>query len=164
LKYLLDANTYIEAKNRYYGMDFCPAYWDWLDAEFETGNIASIDAVRLELEKGNKEDELRIWCKSHRAHFIANNDAATQTILADIVNYLMTHEYNVGNRDGFIQGADPWLIAKAKASGATVVSHEAQRVPQTKKVKVPNICAEFGVPCITTFELLRILNARFVSA
>mgnify|MGYP006298525777 CR=1 FL=1 len=30
MAYLLDANVFIEAKNRYYGMDFCPAFWDWL--------------------------------------------------------------------------------------------------------------------------------------
>ncbi|WP_081763821.1 MULTISPECIES: DUF4411 family protein [Nitrincola] len=28
MKYLLDSNTYIQAKNQYYGMDFCPGYWD----------------------------------------------------------------------------------------------------------------------------------------
>ena len=27
-RYLLDANVFIEAKNRYYGFDFCPAFWD----------------------------------------------------------------------------------------------------------------------------------------
>jgi len=25
MAYLLDANVFIEAKNRYYGLDFCPA-------------------------------------------------------------------------------------------------------------------------------------------
>ncbi|HDG1674842.1 TPA: DUF4411 family protein [Kluyvera cryocrescens] len=27
MRYLLDANTYIQAKNQYYGMDICPAYY-----------------------------------------------------------------------------------------------------------------------------------------
>lgn len=30
MTYLLDANTLIEAKNRYYQMSICPGYWDWL--------------------------------------------------------------------------------------------------------------------------------------
>lgn len=30
MQYLLDANVFIEAKNRYYGFDFCPAFWNWL--------------------------------------------------------------------------------------------------------------------------------------
>ena len=26
--YLIDTNVFIEAKNRHYGFDFCPAFWD----------------------------------------------------------------------------------------------------------------------------------------
>ena len=32
MAYLLDANVFIQAKNLYYGFDFCPAFWDWLIA------------------------------------------------------------------------------------------------------------------------------------
>jgi len=28
--YLLDANVFIQAKNLHYGLDFCPAFWEWL--------------------------------------------------------------------------------------------------------------------------------------
>lgn len=28
MAYLLDANVFIQAKNRHYGFDFCPAFWD----------------------------------------------------------------------------------------------------------------------------------------
>jgi hypothetical protein len=28
MAYVLDANIFIEAKQRYYGLDFCPAFWD----------------------------------------------------------------------------------------------------------------------------------------
>jgi hypothetical protein len=30
MAYLLDANVFIAAKNLHYGLDFCPAFWDWL--------------------------------------------------------------------------------------------------------------------------------------
>jgi hypothetical protein len=32
MAYLLDANVFIAAKNLHYGLDFCPAFWDWLVA------------------------------------------------------------------------------------------------------------------------------------
>ena len=32
MAYLLDANVFIAAKNLHYGLDFCPAFWDWLIA------------------------------------------------------------------------------------------------------------------------------------
>ncbi len=29
MSYLLDANVFMSAKNLHYGLDFCPAFWDW---------------------------------------------------------------------------------------------------------------------------------------
>jgi hypothetical protein len=49
MAYLLDANVFIEAKNGYYGFDFAPAFWDWLDHEHSNGNLFSIEKVRDEL-------------------------------------------------------------------------------------------------------------------
>ncbi|MEA1988761.1 MAG: DUF4411 family protein [Pseudomonadota bacterium] len=160
MRYLLDANTYIQAKNQYYGMDICPAYWDWLDQQFNLGVIGSVDMIGRELKDGN--DELAEWVAARPKHFIANDDDETQTIFTDILQFVMAGDYSVGNRDGFLAKADPWIIAKAKSLGATVVTHEAFVAPNTKKVKVPNICQQFGVDCIDTFQFLRVLNARFV--
>ncbi|WP_371440559.1 DUF4411 family protein [Aeromonas hydrophila] len=58
--------------------------------------------------------------------------------------------------------ADPWLIAKAMTLGATVVSNESHVDALSRKVKVPNICQTFDVPCISTFKLLKLVQARFV--
>lgn len=160
MNYLLDANTYIQAKNQYYGMDICPAYWDWLDQEFESGVIASINMVGRELKGGN--DELAEWSKQRPGHFIDNDDLDTQQTFADIAQHVGENNFQPASRDKFLSGADPWLIAKAKVLGASVVTHESRLVPNTRKVKVPNICHHFDVRCVDTFELLRELNARFV--
>lgn len=162
MRYLLDSNTYIQAKNQYYGMDICPAYWDWLDMQFQQGIIASVDMIGRELKEGN--DELAEWAKARPDHFIKNDDAETQDVFSNLVQAVMVGDYNPGNRDNFLAKADPWIIAKAKAIGATVVTHEAIVAPNTKKVKVPNICQQFDVPCLNTFQFLRELNARFVLA
>ena len=37
MAYLLDADVFIRAKNLHYGLDFCPAFWDWLDRRNEAG-------------------------------------------------------------------------------------------------------------------------------
>ncbi|WP_422103288.1 DUF4411 family protein [Vreelandella sp.] len=160
MRYLLDANTYIEAKNQYYGMDICPAYWDWLDKQFALGAIASVDMIGRELKEGN--DELANWVRERPDHFIRNDDALTQTLFAEIVQFVMEGDYNPDNRDSFLAKADPWIIAKAKAIGANVVTHEAVAAANTRKVKVPNVCQQFEVPCLNTFRFLRELEARFV--
>jgi hypothetical protein len=45
MAYLLDANVFIQAKNLHYGMDFCPAFWDWLLDANRKGKVFSIEAV-----------------------------------------------------------------------------------------------------------------------
>jgi len=162
LNYLLDANTYIQAKNQYYGMDICPAYWDWLDQQFALGKTSSIDMVGRELKAGN--DELVSWVKDRPDHFIQNDDDDTQAAYTDVVGFVATGNFNAGSRDSFLAGADPWIIAKAIAINASVVTHESQLNPQTKQVKIPNICQQFSVPCMSTFQFLRELKARFVLA
>src|SRR5690348_7002126 len=66
-KYVLDANVFIEAKNKHYGMDFCPAFWDWLLTAQKKGLVCSIEAVLDELkqqpEEDEDEDELSKWVK-----------------------------------------------------------------------------------------------------
>ncbi|WP_347986303.1 DUF4411 family protein [Methylomonas sp. AM2-LC] len=160
MKYLLDSNTYIQAKNFYYGMDICPAYWDWLDQQFQLGTVASVDMIAKELKEGN--DELAQWVKDRPEHFINNDDDETQSVFTEIVQAVVAGDYNPGNRDSFLAKADPWIIAKAKTIGASVVTHESLAVQNTKKVKVPNICRQFDVPCLNTFQFLRELEARFV--
>lgn len=160
MKYLLDSNTYIQAKNQYYDMGFCPAYWDWLDSMFASGEIGSIEFIGKELKDGN--DDLAAWAKNRNEHFIKHEDNETQAVFSKIANYVMTHDFDPANRDNFLQKGDPWLIAKAQTLGATLVTQEARVSPNTRKVKIPNICMEFNVPCITVFEMLRRLKPQFV--
>jgi hypothetical protein len=61
VSYLLDANVFIQAKNLHYGLDFCPAFWEWLVQKNSAGQVFSIDKVAVEIEAGN--DELTEWAK-----------------------------------------------------------------------------------------------------
>jgi len=160
MMYLLDSNTYIQAKNQYYGMDFCPAYWGWLDQQFQSGQLASIQMVAQELKSGN--DDLAKWVKDRPEHFLPQDDEVTQVNFTEIVNHVAKQSFQPASLDSFLEKADPWLIAKAKALGATLVTHEALLNKHTRKVKIPNICKTFDVPCIDTFTLLRKLGARFI--
>lgn len=161
MNYLLDANTYIEAKNRYYDMNFCPGYWSWLDLEFTRGRLGSIEMVSNELK--NFGDELSVWVKDRPEHFVSVDDASTQEIFSEIAEHVysmpLASEPNIAN---FLAGADPWLIAKAKTLNATVVTHEVFAGTGSKKVKVPNVCKDFGVSYMDTFELLHALDAKLI--
>jgi len=159
--YLLDANTYIQAKNVYYQLDFCPAYWHFLDQQFATGILASIENVYDELSPAG--DELADWVKERKAHFhpMVSNQVQQQfkEIAQHIVNLSNKSQLSVNS---FLNGADPWLIATAALTGATIVTQETLVPVDSRKVKIPNICRDFNVEFMDTFSLLKELNARFV--
>ena len=162
MKYLLDSNTFIEAKNRYYNMTVCPAYWHWILKKFGTHDIASIFMVGKELREGN--DELADWAKENPDLFVGVDDDETQECFAKIADYVAgkSDAMKVGASEEFLSGADPWLIAKAMVSGATVVTHEVLNRDVRKKFLIPNICEEFGVGWMNTFDMLYKLEARFI--
>lgn len=162
--YLLDANTLIEAKNRYYSMAVCPAYWEWIIQKHEALEVASISLVAEELRRGN--DELAQWVATNSALFIDVSDAPTQNAFAAVAGMLVgaAPKMKAGALEDFLAGADPWLIAKAVATNAVVVTHEVFNPDIKRKFSIPNVCAEFGVRWINTFELLQALDAKFVLA
>ncbi len=57
--YLLDANVFIQAKNLHYGLDFCPAFWEWLIARNADSTVFSIEKVGDEVIAGS--DDLADW-------------------------------------------------------------------------------------------------------
>jgi len=161
LNYLLDANTYIQAKNEYYQMDVCPGYWDWLDQQFASDSLASVSMVYKELKEFG--DELSDWVKERKVQFLDVSDEVTQVYFSEIAEYVVQiGNLKPGNLENFLEGADPWLIAKAREINANVVTHEVLAPESSRKVKVPNICEVFGVEYINTFQMLRTLEARFV--
>lgn len=162
MNYLLDANTFIEAKNRYYNMAVCPGYWDWIEQQFADGQVASIESVGDELLNGN--DELKTWAASHKALFLPVSDEETQEALAEIAAHAaeLAGDMKPGALEEFLGGADPWLIAKARTQGAVVVTHEQFNPNVKKKILIPNVCNQFEVRWMNTFDLLLELEARFV--
>lgn len=53
MTYLLDANVFIQAKKLHYGLDFCPAFWQWLLDNNAAGRVFSIDKVADEIAAGS---------------------------------------------------------------------------------------------------------------
>ena len=158
--YLLDANVFIEAKNRYYAFDICPGFWDWMDAVVG-GQVMTIRNVRDELNV--QGDDLGDWIRArHDADwFLPVDDELTQTHFAALAASIDQERYHAPGVEKFLSGADPWLIAKAKAMDATIVTHEVGDPHVRKRVPIPNMCDPIGVTHVNTFDFLRALEAKF---
>lgn len=161
MKYLLDANTFIEAKNRYYRMNVCPGYWQWIRRKHDAAIVSSIKLVGKELTDGT--DELAEWAKKYSDLFVTVDDRQTQENYARVVEYATSlRGMKVGALEDFLAKADPWLIAKAMTAEAIVVTHESFNLQNRRKITIPNVCHHFGIQWLDTFEMLEVLKARFM--
>lgn len=156
LGYLLDANVFIEAKNRYYGFDIVPDFWKWLDRRQASHEIASIVSVYDELADGT--DDLSDWVKERKSSdwWLDVSDPETQQAYGEIVAWVMSNQgFTQAAKDEFLAGADPWLIAKARVLGVKIVTHEQLDLNARRKVFIPVVCKPFSVDCLDTFALIR---------
>lgn len=164
MAYCLDSNTFIEAKNRYYGLDFCPAFWEWIDKEASAGRLLCVRVIYDEIVQG--EDELASWMKERRDNgWLCKIDAEdTQSCFRQVVAYVESKrgQYTDDAILRFMGRGDPWLIAYCLANGHTLVTHERPQPEAKRRVPIPDVCNALGVRWIDGFDLLRELKARFV--
>lgn len=158
-RYLLDTNIFIEAKNRYYGFDFCPAFWEWLIDRNAADRVASIDKVGDELQAAG--DELSDWATARGRTFFLPPDDAVVPALAQVSAWATGQNYQPAAITTFLQVADYWLVAHALAHAFVVVTHEVPS-ESTRKIKIPNACIGLGLTCISPYAMLRRERARFV--
>jgi len=157
MAYLLDANVFISATRQWYGFDFCPGFWDWLDLEHERGNVRSIERVRTEIDVG--ADQLVEWARERPAFF---EPTSTEVLvhLRILSAWASSGYYEQSAVTEFLQSADYYLIAHAMADGHVVVTHEVPS-PSTKRIKIPDAAIPHDVKYLNTFEMLRTEHARF---
>lgn len=159
MAYLLDANIFIQAKNLHYGLDFCPAFWDWLIAGNSDQKVFSIEKVGDELLAGG--DELADWVAKRGEDFFLPPDAKLLPALGSVSNWAISQRYDSAAVNTFLQVADYYLVAHALVHKHVVVTHEIAS-NSTKKIKIPDACIGLGIKCVTPFEMLRLERARFV--
>lgn len=158
MKYLLDANIFIQAKNLQYGFDFCPAFWDWLDEQAEAGQLSSIEKVLDELKAGG--DDLSTWATARPGMF-AKPDTPVAESLQAVSRWAASARYDPAAVSTFLQDADYYLVAHAHAHGLIMVTHEVP-ANSVKKIKIPNACIDLQIKCMSPYEMLRVERARFV--
>src|SRR5450756_2190449 len=109
MSYLLDSDVFIQAKNLHYGLDFCPAFWDWLIAHNTAGQVFSIEKVGDELEAG--VDELAQWAAGRGSGFFIKPDAAMLPSLGIVSAWATSQRYEPAAVNTFLQIADYYLVA-----------------------------------------------------
>jgi hypothetical protein len=159
MTYLLDANVFMAASRLHYGLDFCPAFWEWLVEANKANCVFSIERIATEVQAG--DDPLAEWASGRGPGFFLKPDAALQPALGAVASWATSQQYEPAAISTFLQVADYYLVAHALAHKHVVVTHEVA-ANSTKRIKIPNACIGVSVQHMTPFEMLRREKARFV--
>jgi hypothetical protein len=160
MSYLLDSNVLITAKNLYYGIDFCPGFWDWIKSKANDGLVKSIGKVKDEVTSG--DDELVKWIRQLPKDFFLQPQQSDVEALQRISSWVTSGTYEQAAITQFLQVADYYLCAQALGGGHTVVTLETPAEGR-RKVKIPSVCIALGIPYTSTFNMLRHEQIRLVT-
>lgn len=156
-KYSIDTSAILDAWVRYYPLDTFPSFWSNFKefAKAEIG-IAS-ELIKQELKK--KDDGCYNWFKDNDIDnfFIEINDSVQNNVIELLKN--PNFQRLVEDRKG-INGADPFVIALAQSENLIVVTGE-KATNNPSRPKIPDVCSELNIQCITVLDLMRKEGWRF---
>jgi hypothetical protein len=164
--FVLDSNIFIEAKQRYYAFDICPGFWQALIWQYSQGRLISVDRVKVELtDKFEDHDELKAWVLTSMPEgcFSGTDQDAVVRAYGEAIAWVMEQDFTPAAKAEFAStdNADAWVIAFAKAVGATLVTHERPNPNRKNRVPIPNVCDALGIQYVDTFDMLRALATQF---
>ena len=156
--YLIDANVLITAHRDYYPMDRVPRFWNWLIDNATNGSLKIPLEIYEEVVPGN--GDLPDWLKYNKAVMVLD-----ETADSELVSEVIQHGYASDLTDIEIEklGMDPFLIAYALVNPEyrSVVTAETSRPSRRRANRhVPDVCSDFGITYIDTFQLIRELDFR----
>jgi len=158
LLYLLDANVLIDANRDYYPIGRVPEFWEWIEYN------GTEDRVKLPLEVYEEfkvgKDDLAMWAKEIEEALLLNENADPA-----IVSRVVVDGYAADLADDEVEklGRDPFLIAYALSApeDRCVVTTEVSKPKRERANRhIPDVCADLGIRCCNTFELVRELDFK----
>ena len=160
IKYLLDANVFIEAANRYYAFDMgATKFWSGLEKHGKKDNLCTIDRVADEVKAG--KDRLAQWMiEKFKPYCYSTDQPEVISSYGLLMKWSETSQFTDTAKKDFAKGVDAWLVAYAVSNKLTVVTHETFNKDVKRKIKIPNACTEFEVPWVDTFDLMRSLKIQ----
>jgi hypothetical protein len=131
-----------------YPMQIFPSIWKHIEGLINQGAISSSVEVYDELKDDDNPD-LVSWLKAKRSVFLPIDTSQLPHLKSIVSKY---PELTNGKRNN----ADPCLVALAKSMGASVITSEKyQPNASPTKPKIPNLCQEFGVTCLSLLDFLK---------
>ena len=159
----MDSDSLIIPHRGPYRFGSIPQFWDFLEEKAREGVIASPELVlvkELSAGPGDEQDVLEQWAKELKGIMFLEAGESVQSSYNEVVDYVQNNsrfkDYWIAK---FLDGADPWVIAYAKAIGGRIVTFETPQ-PEAKKPKIPDVAGHFGIRCINLYDMLTELRFK----
>ena len=144
MRYWLDASSIIWCDRDFFSLEKMPQYWAWLETKFKDGSVVTHKKIYAEVVKGAHGDRpspLALWVKSRKGEWCSYGCTdESKTLMGSISEYCIK-QYGYDTAKEFLNGGDPYLIARAAVDGGVVVTQESV----LKKPRIPSVCDHFKV-------------------
>lgn len=155
--YWFDTDSFITPSRGPYRFSRGTQLWDFLEKKAHEKVIGSPEIVlTMELTGSDpkKADDLEKWAKQLKGTLFLPPDKYVQDYYSQIVETVnLNEQYKIYEIQSFLKGADPWVIAYAMTYGGKIVTFENSK-PLSKKPKIPDVAALFGLSCINLWDAL----------
>ncbi|HSA75225.1 MAG TPA: DUF4411 family protein [Candidatus Nitrosocosmicus sp.] len=153
-KYCIDSSALIDVWDE---NEYPSSVYLNIRSKFEVGfqNGLFIAPMEVFRELKKQQDDLSKLVTQHKSHFIEVDSSQSVYIKQIYTKYtamslLMKTE------------ADPFVVALARAQDLTVVCNEKRQIPPSlNRPKIPNLCDEFGVKCLSLNEFFQEVGWKF---
>jgi hypothetical protein len=148
VKYSIDTSSLINGfRDNYPYLNF-PRLWnEHIPALVASGELRATEEVLIEVKR--QDDELVQWIADYSDDLFIEVD---EPIQHEVKAILRDHTALIHAAGRGHSGADPFVIALAKLNVCTVVTEEGRGSP--KHPKIPDVCADLGVPCIRLADVI----------
>lgn len=154
MPYVFDTSGLIDAWTRYYPPDSFPRLWELFDELIHDNKAWAPQEVLAELS-AKEGDALHEWVKEREGTLVLPTNRAVMVE----VKAILTKHPNLTKSGTGRNFADPFAIAHASLKGCPVVTGERGGTPA--KPRIPYVCRELGVDCISVIELIRAEGWQF---
>ena len=161
----LDTNILIYASKVTNPLDIHPTYWAKMKEILDRDDVFSIDKVKDEIYY--YEDDLLNWCKENIDSSFWKKTLYALSEYAELQNWVQTRSYKDPALIEFadVKNADPFILAHSlnairKNQNITIVI-EVSNPDSKKRVKLPDVCINFGIRFINNNEFFREIGITF---
>ena len=142
--YSCDSSSLVMASGVLYPMDNFPALWTKIEELIRSDRLKMSEPVYDEAMRG---EVLRNWCreKELKPFLLSRVDESVQTALRGI----QSDYQNLTQPHTSKSSADPWVIALAMQYQQGVVVTEEQPTGNLQGPRIPDVCKDLGIECIS---------------